>query len=234
MSFSEQIKQEILSDKSNKNCCKKCIRLGELSTEVNNLKLADIKEAISDRVCCKRSYIKGLFLGSGCIVSPETKCHFELTVKYKFVANFVVKLLAEFEIEAKILKRGSSYVIYIKNAEQTAMVLRVMNAVNSLMYFENVRVEKSIKNDINRAVNCETANMTKTIEASYEQLKAINKIIDSGKINELTPELKEMCYLRKDNPEINIKELALLSSAPLSKSGAYHRLQKLVKIASEI
>lgn len=233
MSFSEQIKEEILNASSTKKCCKKAIRYGELFTEASNIKKSEVKDIIEDRLCCKKSFLKGVFLGSGYIVDPASEYHFEVSLNTKVQAGFVIDLLNDFGINAKVIKRNK-YVVYIKDSESISVILRILGANNSLMQYENIRIEKSIKNDINRNINCETANIKKTVDMAYKQIQAIDKIIKVGELDNLKPSLKEACILRKEYPEESLEELAKRSIEPLSKSGLYHRLNKIIEIAEKL
>lgn len=231
MSFSEQVKDEILMTK-NKKCCILPLRYGELVTESKDIKLTDIKKIVKD-TCCKRAFLKGVFLGSGCIVNPNTDYHFEVTTKSKVYADYVIKLMSEFELLPKLIKRNSNYVIYLKGSEQISTLLAIFEANRAVLEYENIRINKSIKNNINRSVNCETANLTKTIEAAVKQQEAIKKLKAEDKFNELNPKLKEIASLRLKYPEASLDELALKCSYKISKSGVYHRLNKIVKLAEE-
>lgn len=231
MSFSEQIKDEILMTK-NKKCCILPLRYGELITESKDIKLTDVKKLVKD-TCCKKAFLKGVFLGSGCIVNPNTDYHFEVTTKSKAYADYVIKLMNEFELLPKQIKRNSYYVIYLKGSEQIATLLAVLGANKAVLEYENIRISKSITNNINRSVNCETANLTKTIEAAVKQQEAISKLKAEDKFNELNPKLKEIASLRLKYPDASLDELAEKCSYKISKSGVYHRLNKIIKLAEE-
>ena len=233
MSFSEQIKEEILNASGIKKCCKIAIRYGELFTEAGTIKKNEMKSIIEDRLCCKKSFLKGVFLGSGYIVDPVSEYHFEVSLNTKAQAGFIVDLLSDFGINAKVIKRNK-YVVYIKDSENISVILGILGANNSLMQYENIRIEKSIKNDINRNINCETANIKKTVDMAYKQIQAINKIIKAGELDNLKPSLKEICILRKEYPEESLEELAKYTSESLSKSGVYHRLNKIMEIAEKL
>lgn len=234
MSFSEKVKSEIINSKF-KKCCTLALRYGELSTENKDMIVNNIT-TITKNTCCKKSYIKGLFLGSGCIVDPKREYHFEVTVKKKDIAIFVINLLKDFDIEAKYIKRNKdTFVIYIKDSEKIVTVLAIMEANNSLLEFENVRIEKEIKNDINRTVNCETANISKTVDSSYKQIMAINKIKENISVYAtLNDDLKRLCVLRLKYPSDSLELLSKKFSKSISKSGIYHKLKKIIKIAEEL
>lgn len=236
MSFSQDIKNEILNIKNNKTCCRNVQRIAELLTEGEDANITELKKHIKENNCCKKAFLRGLFLGTGCIVDPNTDYHFEVTTKSKKNANNILEILNNIiGFETKLIKRSTHlYVIYIKESEQISMVLSYLGANKALFNYENIRVERSIKNNINRSINCETANLTKTISAAYKQLMAIEKLEKNNMIEKLPQELKEICDLRKENPEMSLGDLANLCSSKISKSGINHRLNKIVDMASKI
>jgi len=231
MSFSEKIKDEILTTK-NKKCCILPLRYGELITESKDITTSELKKIIKD-TCCKKAFLKGVFLGSGCVVNPNTDYHFELTVKSKAYADYVIKTISEFDLFPKQIKRHSNYVIYIKDSEQISTLLAILGANKAVLEYENIRISKSIKNNINRNVNCETANLTKTIQAAVRQQEAIEKLKREDKFNSLNSKLREIASLRLEYPELSLDELAEKCSYNISKSGVYHRLNKIIKLAEE-
>ena len=236
MSFSQDIKDEILNINVNKKCCIKVQNEAELLTEGQSIDDKDLKKNIKSNNCCKKAFLRGIFLGSGCIVDPNTDYHFEITTKSKKNANIVLDILNNIiGLEVKCIKRSTSlYVIYLKDSEQISIILSYLGANNALFEYENIRALRSIKNNINRSINCETANLTKTISAAYRQLTAIQKLEQHGVIDKLPAELKEICMLRKDNPEISLEELSKLCSEPITKSGVNHRLKKIIEMAEKI
>lgn len=228
MSFSENIKNEILETK-NKKCCMVAMRFGELITEEKGIKVSELKKIVT-KPCCKKAFLKGIFLGSGCIVNPNTDYHFEISVKSKVYADFVIKLISEFNLTPKLIKRGASYIIYLKEAEQISTFIAILEANKAFMEYENIRIDKSIKNNINRVVNCETANMTKVAKAAVSQIEAINKLKKTEQYDKLNTKLKEIADLRIQNPEASLDELKDKCSYKISKSGIYHRLNKIINL----
>lgn len=243
MSFSSDIKEEILKNFSyiENNCCKKSEKFGEYLTIAKHKK--DLEEEFLDffdiaslKECCVKSILKGVFISSGCIVNPETDYHFEISFKSKACSEYILNLLSLLEFSPRIIKRKSTnYVIYIKEAEQISLILSILGAANSLLKFENIRVEKNVKNNINRNINCETANLSKTILASVKQLEAIEKLEKSGKFLSLRPELKETAIIRKKYPNESLDFLTnkMKEYTKISKSGLKHRLDKLIELANE-
>lgn len=236
MSFSQNIKEEILKVRCTKKCCAKVEKEAELLTENENVEIAEIKKYVKTNKCCKKAFLRGVFLGSGCIVDPNTDYHFEVVAKSKKNATAILDIINNIiGFNAKMLKRSTSlYVIYIKDSEEISLMLSYLGASKALLEYENIRVERSIKNNINRSINCETANMSKTITAAYKQIMAIDKLEQNGMLDKLSPELVNLCELRKKYPEFSLGELAKLCDKPVSKSGITHRLNKIMKIADSI
>lgn len=236
MSFSQDIKNGILASKIKNKCCSNSLRYGELSTESSKLDIPkQVMEAIKNNICCKKAFIKGVFLGSGCIVNPKNDYHFEISFNSKKLADISKAILKEFKLNSKTIKRGpSNYVIYIKDSEQISEILRILEANKCLLDYENIRIEKSIKNDINRSINCETANMSKTVNSAIFQIEAIDKLIENKIYDSLSVELQEMCMLRKRYINDSLADLAKKCKKPISRSGVNHRLKKIMKIASEL
>lgn len=234
MSFSQDIKDEIFENIAKNNCCKESMRYGELVSENNFTEDSSAKKNILNKDCCKKAYIKGVFLGSGCIVNPDTDYHFEVSLKQKKAAEFTAQILQEFNLTPKMLKRGiRQYVVYLKDSEQIATILRILEANKSMLAYENTRVTKSIRNDINRSINCETANMTKVFSTAEIQLEAIEKLTLEKKYDNLSPALKEIAKLRLKFTEDSIQELADKCNPKITKSGANHRLNKIIQISKE-
>ena len=231
MSFSEEIKDQILLTK-NKNCCLNPLRYGELITESKDISIKDIKSVVK-KTCCKKAFLKGLFLGSGCIIDPNKDYHFEIILKSKVYSNYVKNILDEFNLKVKSIKRGSNYVLYLKDSDSISTFLAIIGANKAILEYENIRINKSLKNDINRSVNCETANLSKTIKASIKQVEAIKKLKNTNKFDYLKDSLKEAANLRLKYPDSSLEELVGLSKFKTSKSGLYHRLEKIVKISEE-
>lgn len=236
MSFSQNIKEEILKVKCTKKCCSFVQKEAELLTENETLDISEIKKYVKENKCCQKAFLRGVFLGSGCIVDPNTDYHFEVVAKSKKNATAILDITNNvIGFNAKMLKRATSlYVIYIKDSEEISLMLSYLGASKALLNYENIRVERSIKNNINRSINCETANMGKTIAAAYKQIAAIEKLEQNDMLDKLSSELKEVCMLRKKHPEISLGELSKLCKEPVSKSGINHRLNKIMKMADSI
>lgn len=235
MSFSSEIKEEILEKKQAKDCCILTINAGEKLAENDDIDIESIKENIKKNSCCRKSFIQGLFLGAGCIIDPASDYHAEIVLKSKKAAAICIKVLDSIGLNAKCIRRNKTgFVVYIKEAEQIATLVSVLGANKSLLKFENVRVEKSVRNSINRDINCETANQTKTMETSYIQIKAIDKIKKAGEFERLPTMLREVADIRCKYPEMSLSDLADKMQPKISKSGMNHRLNKLIKISIEV
>lgn len=182
--------------------------------------------------CCKRAYLRGAFLGSGTIGEPEKGYHFEILCNTHKLAVDMAKLLNGFSaISAKIITRGKRYGVYLKDAEQIADVLKIMEVSAQLFKLEDVRMLKQIKNQSNRMRNCDTANVEKTVSAAEKQIKSIKTLIDHGVLEKLDKKLVNIAMVRLENPYASLAELGGLLESPLKKSGVNHRLKKLEVLA---
>ena len=180
-----------------------------------------------------KSLARGSFLGGGSLNNPNNKYHLEILFSTIKNAKFVLELLKEFRIEAKILERKNSTSIYIKEAEEISKILAFIGANKSVLNFEEIRVMRDTRNNINRLVNCETANLNKTINASVEQIEQIEYLQKIGKFDGLPENLKEIANLRQENPEVSLVQLGQMLSTPIGKSGVNNRLKKICEIAKE-
>jgi hypothetical protein len=197
-----------------------------------------IKGIVSNRIiqnaCCKRAFVRGAFLASGSMSDPEKTYHFEIIMPSEKKAKQLQDAMLFFDVDAKIVVRKKYYVVYIKDGSQIVDILNVMEAHLALMELENVRIMKEMRNSINRKVNCEAANINKTVTAASKQLDDILYIEQSVGFDELTPQLEEIARLRIENPDASLKELGEMLSKPIGKSGVNHRLRKLSEIADSI
>ena len=179
----------------------------------------------------KKALIRGIFLGSGSINDPTKKYHLEILSKNKDVAQYIQNILKSFNIKAKILEMNNT--IYIKEGEEISKFLAFIGAQKAVLKYEEIRVMREIRNNVNRQVNCETANLNKTISASVMQIEAINYLKKVKKYVELPTGLQEIAELRLEYPEMSLKDLGSLLEKPLGKSGVNHRLKKIIEIADE-
>ncbi len=202
--------------------------------EDNNNSKSRPSPKFTRKTCCKRSYLRGIFLSRGFVNRPENDYHLEIVFNEEKLAIHVQKLLARFDIEARIFERKSSFVLYVKESEKIGDFLRVVGANRALLEFENVRIIKSMRNTVNRQVNCETANLAKTIDASVRQIDLINRAREKEGWKKMPAQLKELAFLRVHYPDYTLKELGELTQPPLSKPGVAYRMRRLEKIAEDI
>lgn len=195
---------------------------------------AIVHPLIFQKSCCKRAFLRGLFLCAGSISEPEKTYHFEIVCTTAERAQQICDMMKVFNIDGKWITRKKYYVVYIKEASQIVDMLNVMEAHVSLMELENIRILKEMRNSVNRRVNCETANISKTVSAAVKQVEDITYIRDTVGFSELTDGLREIAQLRLDYPEASLIELGRLLSTPVGKSGVNHRLRKLSLLADEL
>ena len=192
------------------------------------------KNEIVYKSCCKRAFLRGAFLASGSMSHPEKSYHIEFVCAIQKKAGQIRALINSFGLEAKVILRKNSYVVYLKEGAQIVDLLNIMEASVALMEMENVRILKEMRNSVNRQVNCETANINKTVSASMKQVADIQYIQDMIGLNELPENLREIAKIRVAHPNASLKELGDLLTEPLGKSGVNHRLRKLGEIAEEL
>lgn len=193
-----------------------------------------IGQLVMQNTCCKRAYIRGAFLAAGSISDPEKAYHFEVVFSDRAKAEQLKNIINTFSVDAKVILRKRYYVVYVKEGSQISDLLNIMGAHVSLMEFENVRIVKEMRNSINRQVNCETANISKTVQAAAKQIDDIIYIKDNLGFDRLEEGLEEVARLRIDYPEATLKELGEMMSKPLGKSGVNHRLKRIGRIADEL
>lgn len=184
--------------------------------------------------CCKRAALRGLFLANGSMSNPQGAYHLEFVCAGREMADEIVELISSFELEAKVVERGKYQVVYMKEGAAIVDLLNIMEAHRSLMNLENLRILKDISNSINRRVNCETANIMKTVNAAGRQVSDIRLIENTRGFKSLPDGLREAAVLRLTYPDMTLSELAAAMSPPIGKSGMNHRLRKLSEIAREI
>ena len=184
--------------------------------------------------CCKRAFIRGAFMAAGSISDPNKSYHFEIKCNSEKKAKQLIELLENYNIDGNMVARKGGYVVYIKEGEGIVDVLNVMEAHVSLMEMENVRILKGMSNYYNRQVNCETANIKKTVATSVRQIDDIDFIIQNKGIDYLPEKLQDIAWVRKENPDASLQELGEMLDPPLGKSGVNHRLRKICQIAQEL
>ena len=208
---------------------------GNRSYEViSHADMAAVRHVLIQQPCCRRAYIRGAFLASGSVSDPEKGYHFEIVCAEKTKAEQLCEMLESFGVEAKITLRKHSYILYVKEGSQIADILNVMEAHVGLMKFENIRILKEMRNSVNRQVNCETANLNKTVSAAVKQIEDIQYIQNTIGFEQLPENLAEIARLRLEQPGMSLKELGQMLIPPVGKSGVNHRLRKLSFIAEEL
>lgn len=196
--------------------------------------LSLIRNVVLQNACCRRTFIRGAFLAAGSISAPEKFYHFEIVCPTEPKAEQLKNIIATFDIEAKIVPRKKYYVVYIKGGSQIVDILNVMEAPVSLMELENIRIVKEMRGSVNRQVNCETANINKTVSAAVKQIEDIRFIQSVAGLSGLPESLQEMARIRLERPEATLKELGEALEPPVGKSGVNHRLRKLSLVAEEL
>lgn len=182
----------------------------------------------------KRAYIRGAFLGGGSISNPEKTYHLEFVTHNYDYATELSKLINTYSLSSKVIQRKNSYVIYIKEGEQIVDLLNIIGAHSSLLQLENIRIMKEMRNNVNRLVNCETANLSKTVNAAVRQVESIKLIEEEIGLDRLPKNLREVAELRLEFPDESLKELGAMLNPPVGKSGVNHRLRRIEKIAEEL
>jgi DNA-binding protein WhiA len=196
--------------------------------------LSITNNVIIKKECCKRAFIRGAFMAAGSISDPTKGYHFEIACNSDGKSIQLVNLLQYFQIDAKVVARKGKFVVYIKEGEGIVDVLNVMEAPISLMEMENIRILKDMSNYYNRQVNCETANIKKTVTTACRQIEDIQLIIKLKGINFLPEKLQEIALMRIEHPDVPLQELGAMMEPPLGKSGVNHRLRKISQIAEEL
>lgn len=197
-----------------------------LSDKVNGL--------LVQNSCCRRAFLRGVFLSSGSISDPNKSYHFEIVCDTAGQAQQIQEMMIEFDTDAKIVERKNHYVVYLKEGAQIVDMLNVMEAHVALMNLENVRILKEMRNHVNRTVNCETANINKAVNAAVKQIADIRLIRERGGIEALPENLRQVAQVRLEHPDATLKELGEYLCPPVGKSGVNHRLRKIGEIADHI
>jgi DNA-binding protein WhiA len=197
-------------------------------------KLGTADPVITQNACCKRAFIRGAYLSSGSMSNPKKAYHLEIVVSGMEKAEQLRDMIQAFSVDAKIVMRKKNYVVYIKEGSQIVDLLNVMEAHIALMDLENVRILKEMRNQVNRQVNCEAANISKTVVAASKQIDDIIYIRDNAGLGDLADGLEDIARLRIEYPEASLKELGAMLLPPIGKSGVNHRLRKLSMIADQL
>ena len=193
-----------------------------------------VKNMIIQNNCCRRAFIRGAFLAAGSISDPEKFYHMEIVCTSSEKAKQLQSIIITFKVDAKIVVRKKYYVVYIKEGSQIVEMLGIMEANNAFMELENIRIIKEMRNSVNRQVNCETANINKTVSAAVKQLSDITYIRDTVGFDYLPDTLADIARERLERPDATLKELGEMLSPSVGKSGVNHRLRKICAIAEAL
>lgn len=196
--------------------------------------LSVIDNLVIQNVCCKRAFIRGAYLATGSMSDPQKTYHYEIVAPNEPKAKQIQDIINSFDMDSKIVKRKKYFVVYVKEGSQIVDLLNIMEAHVALMNLENVRILKEMRNSINRQVNCEAANINKTVLAATKQIEDIIYIKNQVGFSNLSEGLEEIATLRIECPEASLKELGALLNPPIGKSGVNHRLRKLSILADNL
>ncbi len=199
---------------------------------INSISLRINRGVLEDDECYS-AFIRGVFLSCGSIANPDKNYHLEFVVPYHNLSLDLLKILTDYGLKAKHILRKYSYVIYLKDSESIEDLLTLMGAVNSSLELMGIKIQKDVRNKINRQMNFESANMSRSIEAGLAQVEAIEIIEKKQGLDSLSDELKEVAVLRRENPDMSLKQLGENLSVPISRSGVNHRLMKIMEIADK-
>ena len=202
---------------------------GEVAEQVS-----PANQLLVQRSCCRRAFIRGAFLVSGSISNPERSYHFEIVCSSMERAQQLGALIRPFGPDAKIVQRKKYYIVYIKEGAQIVDMLNIMEAHVSLMDLENIRIVREVRNKVNRKVNCEAANINKTVNAAVRQMEDIRYLLDGQGAEALPDGLSDIALLRLAHPDASLKELGEMLVPPIGKSGVNHRLRKLSQLAEDL
>lgn len=182
---------------------------------------------------CRQAFLRGAFLAGGSVTDPLKGYHLELSTTHRSVSREMTALLLELGYAPKEVTRKANYITYFKQSEAVEDLLTAIGAPVSAMELMNAKAEKLLRNGVNRRVNCEAANVDKTVDAAMEQRQAIHILRQAGVLEELTPKLQEAARLREENPELSLSQLAGLCDPPVTKSSLSHRLRKLIELSKK-
>lgn len=222
-------KQKELKEKLNQ-----FLKIEENYIDLSTEELEKLKIASKQEKAPLKALVRGMFLGAGAINNPERTNQLSIGVNTEKVAKLILKNLEQNNIKLKIIRKSDNYHIYTKGGEEISKVLAFIGANKAVLEFENIRVEREVRNKINRIVNCEEANLNKTMNASIEQIEAINKLKKNRKFEKLDKNLKEISEIRLKNPNANLTQIGQMLKTPIGKSGVNYRLKKIVDLAKNI
>ncbi len=199
----------------------------------NKIALNNIVEQIKDQELLEKAFVRGSFLGGGSVNNPKSTYHLEITFSLEENANLVLQILNKYQIQFKNIEKKKGYVIYTKDGDEISKFLALIGANNAVLEFEEIRVYRDIRNNVNRKVNCETANLNKTVNAALKQIKDIEYLKQIGQFDKMPEQLQEVANLRLENPEASLIEIGNMLSKPIGKSGVNHRFYNIEQFVSK-
>lgn len=206
-----------------------------LVREGNNFISDGIYEELIRRKCCKRAYMRGMFMGTGTVSDPEKSYHLEFVCESRTLANDLKKMINSFvDLSVKVVQRRNRWVVYMKNSQYISDMLALMGAHAQMLAFENVRVQKSVFNQTTRIMNCDNANTDRTLDASEKQIRAILRLKNAGQLPMMTEKLRELAELRLNNPEASLTQLGEMMDPKLGKSGVNNRMKRILSMAEKV
>ena len=205
----------------------------EVKDEIKSLKVWNVNSQLKQEEQVDRLNVREHFLLTGFINDPNKKSHLEISFKDEDKANELKKVLEKYGFKFKIVVRNGKYLLYSKDGQEICNFLAFIGVNKAVLKFEEIRVLKETRNNINRVINCENANLDKIIKSSVEQIEAIDYLIEVGEFKGLDENLQEIALLRKENPSLSLDALGKLLKDPIGKSGANYRLKKIMEIAKE-
>ena len=230
-SFSQRVKDELLSIETKKKCCKRAFEdaVSLRSVVGDRARLIKSERMVCDN--CRARYAAGLFVSFGSVTDPQKAHHLEFSFSTEAERDAAEVILCELGFEPASTQRKGRHIAYFKSSDSIVDLLGTFGANNAMFEYLNARIIGSIKNDTNRRVNFDNANIKKSLDATQEQIRVIDLIVDNGLLNELSADLRETAWLRLDNPEISLAALGLKFNDPISKSGVNHRMEKIFEFA---
>lgn len=199
----------------------------------NTITFKNITEQINNQELPEKAFVRGSFLGGGSINNPKNTYHLEITFSSGKNANIVLAILNKYEIQFKNIEKKNGYALYTKDGDEISKFLALIGANSSVLKFEEVRVYRDIRNNVNRKVNCETANLNKTLNAALKQIENIKYLKQIGQFDKMPEQLQEIANLRLENPEASLVEIGQMLSKPIGKSGVNHRFYNIEQFVSK-
>lgn len=199
----------------------------------NTITFKNITEQINNQELLEKAFVRGSFLGGGSINNPKNTYHLEIIFSSGENANIVLAILNKYEIQFKNIEKKNGYALYTKDGDEISKFLALIGANSSVLKFEEVRVYRDIRNNVNRKVNCETANLNKTLNAALKQIENIKYLKQIGQFDKMPEQLQEIANLRLENPEASLVEIGQMLSKPIGKSGVNHRFYNIEQFVSK-